>query len=118
MQQPTNAPIILNKIDAIGEEGTRVTDVKPDNMNKEELEATLLQENVTVLEKYTALYDGVECQHYRLRITREGAFGFAAADIDTCVTLPDGLTYKWLLLQERAAKKGITLESPSKLKRL
>jgi hypothetical protein len=87
-------------------------------MNKEELEATLQQENVTVLEKYMALHDGTECQHYRLRIARTGAFGFAAADIDTCVTLPDGLTYKWLLLEERAAKKGVVLEPPSKLKRL
>jgi len=87
-------------------------------MNREQFEATLRQENVTVIEKYRALHEGVVCDHYDLRIKHEGAFGFPAAFDDTCVTLPDGLTYKWLFLEERAAEKGVVLPRPSQLKRL
>lgn len=87
-------------------------------MNREQFEATLRQENVTVIEKYRALHEGEVCDHYELRIKHEGAFGFPAAFIDTCITLPDGLAYKWLFLEERAAQKGVVLPRPSQLKRL
>ena len=87
-------------------------------MNKNELENLLRHESVIVIEKYKAMCEGAVCDHYNLKIKHEGAFGFPAAIIDTCVTLPDGKTYKWYAIKERAQSKGIELCKPSELKRL
>jgi hypothetical protein len=85
-------------------------------MNAEEFASCLRRENIEVLERYQALCEGSMCLHTRLKVKYEGCFGFPAALIDTCVTLPDGITYKWWIIQDRAHKRGETIGTPSEMR--